>query len=187
MSEPSTLQSRRLFFALWPADDLRMRIETETGSLVERAGGRRTPARNLHVTVLFLGDVPAVRSEAVLAAAAETSGDAFQISFDQIETWPGSNVLCLTCRRPPSALAGLAEELRTRLAARTFEFRKQVFRPHITLARDLPRMRSTESIPPLHWPVGDFVLVESNMTRSGSRYSVVRSWPLASPAASESR
>jgi RNA 2',3'-cyclic 3'-phosphodiesterase len=180
MSEPSALHSRRLFFALWPADDLRARIESDTGALVERAGGRRIQARNLHVTLLFLGDVPAARIDAVVAAAAETSGNAFQIWFDQVETWPGSNVLCLTSQHPPAAFALLAEALRSRLTAQSFEFRKQVFRPHITLARDLPRMRSTESIPPLHWPVGDFVLVESNMTRSGSRYSVLSSWPLAS-------
>jgi RNA 2',3'-cyclic 3'-phosphodiesterase len=179
MSEPSGLRSLRLFFALWPADDLRARIESNTGALVARAGGRRTPVRNLHVTLLFMGDVTVPRIEAVIAAAAETSGEAFQISFDQIETLPRSNVLCLTSRTPPPALAVLAEELRSRLVVRTFEFRKQAFRPHITLARDVPRTRISEPIPRLQWPVRDFVLVESNMTRSGSEYSVLNRWPLA--------
>jgi 2'-5' RNA ligase len=57
---------------------------------------------------------------------------------------------------------------------------RQEFRPHVTLARDVPRMRSIETIRPIEWRVDDFVLVESNMTKTGSEYSVLERWPLRS-------
>ncbi|MGH8177749.1 MAG: RNA 2',3'-cyclic phosphodiesterase [Steroidobacter sp.] len=180
MSDPQAPQTRRLFFALWPSEELRNRIETEASAPIKRSGGRAIPARNLHVTLLFLGEVPAPRVEAVITGAAELKGRSFEIVFDQIEAWPGSNVLCMTSAHPPAALDELSERLRYQLAAREFEFRRQVFRLHVTLARDLPRMRMTERTAPLHWPVVDFVLVESNMTKTGSQYSVFARWPLAS-------
>lgn len=183
MSERFATRSRRLFFALWPSPELRARIASEAGEAIRRTGGRPIAARNLHVTLLFLGAVPVERIEAVISAAAELHGTAFELVLDQVETWPDSNVLCLTSRQSPAALIDLSEQLRNRLSVREFEFREQVFHPHVTVARNVPRKRSTAPIAPLHWPVSDFVLVDSNMTKTGSEYAVLARWPLSPPSA----
>lgn len=166
---------------MWPSDDLRTRIHAATRAAARESGGRLIPPRNFHVTVLFLGPVLLPRVEAVKEAGAATTSAAFDMALDQIESWPGSNVLCLTCSRTPPALNELAEQLRFSLLPRQFKLGKQVFRPHVTLARDLPRIRSTDSIDGFHWRVEEFVLIDSQLLPGGSKYSVLGQWSLRQP------
>lgn len=173
---------QRLFFALWPADELRRNIEAQTQAFARHTGGRLTPARNFHVTLLFLGEVAASRIHTVREAAAQIRCAPFAVEFDQLEAWPGSNVLCLTCKTSPAPLSQLNQQLRTHLVERDFDLPRQGFRPHITLARDLPHMRAPERITPIRWEADSFVLVNSNMTRMGSKYTVPAHWPLESAA-----
>jgi 2'-5' RNA ligase len=175
-------RSLRLFFALWPDDDVRARIEQAARDAIQRSGGRAVPVRNLHVTLVFLGQVAAARVRAATDAANKTNGRSFEISFDQIEAWPRSNVLCLTSRQLPPASRDLAEALSRELSSREFALREQLFRPHITLARDAARKRGAEPIAPLLWPISEFALIESNMTKTGSEYSVLERWRLAAAA-----
>lgn len=187
MTERLAPRSRRLFLAVWPSDEMRERIVRAAAPPIARSEGRATAAGNLHVTLVFLGEVALSRVDAVLAAASGVAYPPFIIRFDQIETWPGSDVLCLTAHDSPREIHALSASLRTGLAAAGFELGRHVFRPHVTLARDVPRMRSTEAIGPIEWRVDDFVLVESNMTKTGSEYALLQRWPLRAPTREESR
>lgn len=184
---PAGSQLRRLFFALWPPEALRARLERNTHSLVRDSGGRVIPARNFHVTVVFVGEVPQSRLNVVMAAAAATSSPAFTLALDRIEAWPGSKVLVLSGASTPLELTTLVTRLRFNLLSRQIELKPGVYRPHITLARNLPRaspapspqvaaMAGSESV---EWPVSEFVLIESTVTRSGSDYRVLARRPLA--------
>jgi 2'-5' RNA ligase len=178
LREPEPAKRRRLFFALWPSDELRTRIHAATRTLVRESGGRAIPPQNFHMTLVFLGDVLDARFDAVLQAAVVTTGSAFDMVLDRIESFPGSNVLCLTCSRTPTALNALVEQLRFSLLGRQFDLGRQVFRPHLTLARDLPRMRAVESFDGFHWQADEFVLVDSQLLHGGSQYTVIGRWPL---------
>ncbi|MBM0103421.1 RNA 2',3'-cyclic phosphodiesterase [Steroidobacter sp. S1-65] len=168
---------RRLFFALWPTDQFRAEIETATHAIALASGGRLIPARNLHVTLLFLGEVPAENFDVVQQAAAPLAGSpAFELSFDGVEAW-GRRLLCLTSSTPPAAAIDLATRLRAHLSNFVREDERE-FRPHITLARDLPRSRPTQKIEVLRQQVNDFALVESVRDARGSQYSVLNRWPL---------
>lgn len=170
--------SRRLFFALWPPDDVRARIHDATRGVVADSGGRPISVRNLHITVQFLGQVPAARLEAVKQAGAGVSAAEFDVVLERIESWPRSKVLCLIPSHAPAALDHLAEQLRFNLLARDFKLQEQEFRPHVTLARDLPRRRPAQLIDAIHWHVGELALVDSQLTARGSQYSVLDRWPL---------
>lgn len=50
-------QTPRLFFALWPPDDLRQRLDEQAHQFPVEGRARRVPARNLHVTLAFIGEV----------------------------------------------------------------------------------------------------------------------------------
>jgi 2'-5' RNA ligase len=183
--------SHRLFFSLWPSAEFRAQVETTTRAAVRRSGGRIIPSQNFHVTLLFLGEVLRSSVAAVQQAAAAIDGvDAFEFSFDRIEAWPGSRVLCLAPSAPPPAAARLAKELQVRLEAQGFRFRPQEFRPHMTLARDLPRIQATETVEPLPlpmpWKVDEFVLMQSQSGGNGTKYSVLDRWPLAAVTPSTS-
>ncbi len=187
MSAVSERDSRRLFFSLWPSDEFRAQVEAATRAVSRDSAGRIIPPRNFHVTLLFLGEVLQSHIGAIQQAAAAVSGiGAFTLDFDRIEAWPGSKVLCLTPSNPPPEAARLSKELQCRLSPEQFRLGSQEFRPHITLARDLPRIQAAQSIEPLRWKLNEFVLVESRRGAGGSNYSPLGRWPLAVSPASTS-
>lgn len=173
-----TAGRQRLFFALWPTDQFRDQIQAATHSIAEASGGRLIPARNFHVTLLFLGDIPAESFGVVQQAGAQLAGSAaFELNFDGIEAW-GRRLLSLTASTSPPELIDLASRLRASLSSFVREDERE-FRPHITLARDLPRSRLTQKIAGLRQKVNDFALVESVRDARGSQYSVLERWPLS--------
>ena len=170
--------TKRLFFALWPTDQFRAELETATHAIAQASGGRLIPARNFHVTLLFLGEIPTESFDAIQQAAAQLAGSsAFELNFDGVETW-GRRLLCLTSSTPPAAAIDLATRLRANLSNFVREDERE-FRPHITLARDLPRQRPTQQIDGLRQKVNDFALVESVRDARGSQYSVLTRWSLS--------
>lgn len=170
---------RRLFFALWPTDEFRDELVSATHSLARDSGGRVIPPKNLHVTLLFLGQVPEERFAAVQQAGEACANEsAFELSFDRAEVWGRANLLALTTSSTPPEASRLAEKLRHSLRDEVAATSEHEFRPHMTLARDLPRRRRAEPFNPLRMKVNDFVLVESRPGPSGSQYSVVARWPL---------
>ena len=169
---------QRLFFALWPTDEFRAEIQTSTQAIAEASGGRLIPPRNYHVTLLFLGDVPVESVAAVQQAAAQLAGSpAFELNFDGIEAWQ-RKVLCLTTSTPPAAAIELSARLRSNLGSHLPRHDEHEFRPHVTLARDLPRAQRARKVKALCQKVVDFSLVESVRDASGSHYSVLARWPL---------
>lgn len=177
MSSPQR-NSRRLFFALWPSDELRAQIEATALPVVRASGGRPIPPRNFHVTLLFLGEIPAEKFLAIQRAPASLAGArAFQLEFDRIESW-GRKVLCLTPSAPPAAAIDLAERLRASLRSELNHLDERPYSPHITLARDLPRGCPVQQVEPLLHRVNDYALVESVRDAGGSHYSVLERWPL---------
>lgn len=175
---PPQRDSRRLFFALWPSDELRAQIEAIALPVVHASGGRPIPPRNFHVTLLFLGEIPAGNFSAIQQAGASLAGaPAFQLEFDGIESW-GRKVLCLTSSTPPAAAIDLADRLRASLRSQLKQLDERPYSPHITLARDLPRGRPVQKTKSLLQKVNDYVLVESVRDAAGSHYSVLERWPL---------
>jgi 2'-5' RNA ligase len=173
---------RRLFFALWPDDVVRQRISALTREAVAESRGRPTSIANLHVTVIFLGEVAEERLPSVRAAGAGTQAEPFDLEFDAIEVWKRSGVLSLTARETPPALLDLVEQLRFRLLEAQFNLRPEDYRPHVTLARRVLRRNLRRAIPAIRWHVRDFALVESrpklDERADGSSYTVLERWPL---------
>jgi RNA 2',3'-cyclic 3'-phosphodiesterase len=170
--------TRRLFFALWPRPQIVQRIEEQARRIPLEGRARRVPARNVHLTLAFIGEVPSTRAAAIMDVADRITGARFELELNQIETLPGSNVLCMTTDRTPPTLAALAEELRSGLREQGFRMEDRAFRAHVTLARDMRRRQPVMRIPSLRWQVREFVLVESQRGRAGSEYVIAKRWPL---------
>lgn len=175
-------QTHRLFFALWPSDELRERIEKVTREPAQKSRGRLTPPRNFHITLAFVGDVPGERIAAVLEAAAKTIAPPFELVLEQVELLRRSHVLCLTALRVPPELVALEQTLQAQLSAQQFRLRRQDLRPHLTLVRDVPRWQPPVAVPPVRWPVREFALVGSQLASGGSVYTIRDRWPLAKAA-----
>jgi 2'-5' RNA ligase len=170
--------SRRLFFALWPSDECRAELESATLPLARASGGRLIPPRNLHVTLLFLGEISNEKLPAIQQAGAALIGTpTFALDFDTLESW-GRKILCLTSSTPSPVAIELADKLRASLRSQLNQLDERPYLPHITLARDLPRGLRPHKIQPLRQQVNDFALVESVRDSSGSNYSLLERWQL---------
>lgn len=168
----------RLYFAIWPDAALRERIAAATAGVRTVAGGRAVPPADYHVTLAFLGAVPAGRVDAAQSAAARVAcAPAVQV-FDRVECWGRHGPLVVAAGATAPALAALEEALRNSLIAAGFVLVERRFRPHITLAREpAARVPAQSPAEPLAWPFGEFVLVESHLGRTGARYEVVARFP----------
>ena len=173
---------RRLFYALWPDDLLRQRISAQTKDRVSESRGRPTAIGNLHVTVLFLGEVAEDRLPAVLEAGAKANASAFDLEFDALEVWKRSGVLSLTAHVTPPPLLSLVEQLRFNLLAAQFDLRPEEYRPHLTLARRVNGRNERRATSTIRWHVREFTLVQSQPGPGGSVYSVLERFPLGTVA-----
>jgi 2'-5' RNA ligase len=169
---------RRLYFALWPDDAVRSAIVAATAGAVEAAGGRVVPRENLHVTLAFLGGVPAPRYADAVAAARCVRANAAEQVFDRIATWGRGGPLVLEATHVVPALRALHEALANALVAADFALDRRSFRPHITLAR-APARRSAPLASNVAWAYRAFALVESRTGPGGSQYTVTESFALA--------
>ena len=176
--QPGPEPSHRLFFALWPDAAVQAVLAERLPPLAAAVRGRPQRPDQWHLTLEFLGSVPADRVPAVEQAAAAVEGRRFGICFDQVEYWRRARVLCLSASSVPEPLSGLVADLRSALSARGFDSERREFRPHLTLARKASPAARKRPIEPLEWPASEFVLVESDTGPAGSRYTVRRRWPL---------
>ncbi|HEY5719882.1 MAG TPA: RNA 2',3'-cyclic phosphodiesterase [Gammaproteobacteria bacterium] len=169
----------RLFFALWPDAALRARL-ARLARAHAPAGSRPVAADNLHLTLAFLGQVPATRRAAVEEAAAAVRGAPLTLALDRLEQWPRPQVFCAVGSQVPEGLQGVVEQLRAALAARDLPSETRPFRIHVTLARKARRLLAPQPLPaPLPWHAERFCLVASESRPDGVRYRPLAWWPLA--------
>jgi 2'-5' RNA ligase len=168
----------RLFYALWPAPATQREWYDAAGSLLVPWGGRRMPAENLHLTLHFLGDLPADRMNELCRLGQDAAAEAIALRFDRIEAWGKADLSCLRADDTP-ALTRLYGQLGTGLTLAGIATDKRRFKPHITLARDLNFVQGSLPLwPVLEWRADTLALVRSRLGPLGPAYSVVASWPL---------
>jgi len=165
--------ARRLFIALWPADELRHEIEHETRHAARHSGGRVIAARNLHITLAFLGAVPESRIAALHHCIGVTTVQPFDLILQAINWWERQELLCLEPIAGAEALQECVERLHAALRHSGFAVERRPFRPHLTLARDVRRDHAVKPIKALHWPVQRMELIESQNSGRGSEYTVL--------------
>jgi 2'-5' RNA ligase len=173
-------RQHRLFFAIWPGEGLRSALAPRIQALQPAGVGRPQRPDQWHVTLEFLGSVPASRVAAVREAAGQVHAGPCEVVFDAVEFWRRPEVLTLVAKELPPALGSVVDQLRGALAARGFEPESRPFRAHLTLARKVTHPVTLGAFEPLRWPVADFALVESVTDRTGSVYTPLATWNLQS-------
>jgi RNA 2',3'-cyclic 3'-phosphodiesterase len=166
---------RRLFFALWPTDEIRAALTEASRPALRACAGRPVPQLNYHVTLAFLGnsDEPLVRFDRLADIAADAP-PGFELVLDRFGHWRGPRVLWIGPHRCPAGLTGLVAQLRAGLDELGVGYDRRDFNAHLTLARKVTVLPELQEPVPVHWRVRDFVLVESKVTQKGPVYEVVR-------------
>ncbi len=189
-NEPATRFSRsenlRLFIALPLPDPVR---DTLAALAQPLPGVNWTRPEQLHVTLRFLGDVPADQYDAMVARLAAVEVAPFILPVEGVGTFPPNRpprVLWIGVGAGHPRLFQLRQRLDDALLATGLALDVRTFHPHITLAR------TTENAAPAitHWlhahrdvtappfRVESFDLYASDLQPSGAVHTLQQRFPL---------
>jgi 2'-5' RNA ligase len=167
--------SSRLFFALWPDDQTRLEL-VRLNQSIEAKGFRPVQLHNVHVTLVFLGNVNAASELFLKHCVTGISAKPFVLTFDQLSYWSKPKVLCLTCSHTPDEVEMLVAALNREVAGCGLQTETRPYKPHITLARHA-RYLPDINLEPIVWRAESFCLVESCSEPDGVNYKVRQQWP----------
>jgi RNA 2',3'-cyclic 3'-phosphodiesterase len=176
---PTGSDTRRAFFALWPDAKVRHVLWREGEKLHRELGGRLTREESVHMTLLFLGDVPRRQLERLIVLAESVPFKPFTLFVDTAACWKHNKVAWVGSSVTPPELGQLVNALESVVAAEGLRFDRRPFAPHMTLVRKARCGPLDFKMPRIEWRVTDYVLVQSELNREGSLYTVIGRWPRA--------
>jgi 2'-5' RNA ligase len=187
----------RLFIALAVPPEVRREIARAQDQLRRRSppgAVRWTQPEQFHVTLKFLGDVPAAEVEALnTAVAAACAGfPALKLCARGVGFFPNADrprVLWAGAEDDGGRLAGLHRRLEEAVGRFAPPEKPERFSGHITLGRFKPghlgsladlreRAARLRDRPFGGWPSGGVELVRSELTADGARHTVWATFPL---------
>ncbi len=171
----------RLFFALWPDATTRNALAATARQFKQACGGRTPPADNLHLTLAFLGNVPANRLPELRVVADAVMAEPFELDLTSAGFWRAQGLAWVAPLDSPPELTTMHEQLTDVLRQHGFHTERRAFKPHVTLLRDAvapPPPSLTDGMMRMHWPVRNFVLACSEPAPRGVRYRLIGTWPL---------
>lgn len=169
---------QRLFFALWPDDAVRQQLASRSAPLVQAVHGRPVPVENLHITLVFLGNVDARQRACVEHMADAIVSPAFELTFDHFGHWSRSRVLWFGSSETPEPLTLLVDRLSVGARGCGLSLDARPYRAHLTLMRKVSRAPEMMPVESLSWPISRFVLMRSVPQPHGVSYELLREWPL---------
>jgi 2'-5' RNA ligase len=193
----SSDQSLRLFIAISLPDALPEAIAEATAPVRAGAPGVRwVAARSLHLTLVFLGERPANEPERLAAALGPVCASipAFALTLGRPGCFPTTQrprVLWLGIAQGAEALTALQRAVSGALLQERLAQPEDRFSPHLTLGRVPDTMDTTTrralgaswmalSLPAFPAiPVTEVHVMHSELSRTGARYTALRTLPLA--------
>ena len=130
------MNTRRLFFALWPDNRQRDRLRDVINSVAKTVEGKAVDRRNWHITLVFIGEFPENRVPYLIERAAQIKVEPFRLSFDRLEFWPRPKVASLCAATVPPELQAIVDALNSVLLDLGLKPEDRTYRPHITVARN---------------------------------------------------
>jgi 2'-5' RNA ligase len=173
----------RLFFALWPPEDLSHALAAGAETLARRFGGKPAHRETIHLTLDFLGEVDAERLHAVVESGYRVDAAPFKLVVDHFDCWRHNNLLWAGCAAPADGLRSLVACLREQLRTASFvSDMAPCFVPHLTLVRRARVPYGEIKMPPIEplvWSCSGFVLAHSRPATTGRQYAILESFPLS--------
>ena len=163
----------RLFFALWPDDDVTQQLSRVACQLNLEGRSRRVNPKNYHVTLAFVGEVEAP-GFAVLQQIGRSLGvPRFTFACDSLEYWQESRVVVAAAQVVPPALHDFWIRLNDAIG-----LPRERLRAHVTLARKVAQAPVLQAMSSIVWRATHFCLIRSDTGGVESAYTVLDTWPL---------
>jgi 2'-5' RNA ligase len=166
----------RVFFALWPERPLRRQLAVWAQAAAQECGGRAMRAENLHLTLVFIGNIARARLPLLHEIAASLVMPSVELVVDRIGCWRHNRIVWAAPGVVPETLARFVSGMEAALRAAGFTLDQRPYVPHVTLVRNARSTPAAESVEPARWNAGGFVLVESVREEHGVRYDVIGRW-----------
>ena len=163
----------RLFFALWPDEDVTRQFIQAAQQLKLEGHGRRVVPKNYHVTLAFVGEVPAAKLAVLQQTGRSLRAPRFTFTCDSIEFWRESKVVVATVHAAPPGLLDLASQLNDAIG-----LPPEPLRAHVTLARKVTQAPVLQAMLPVVWRATTFSLIRSDTGGAESAYTVLDTWSL---------
>lgn len=165
---------RRLFFALWPDEYTRQQCFNIRNALVSPQS-QPIQAANIHVTLLFLGNIDSEKEERFKQALATIQVPKITLHFDCLSFWAKPRILCLTAKGSSPEIETIVETLSRMARELSIPIDDRQLKPHVTLVK-----KAKSQIPlkfkPIVWHSHFFCLVESCLFSNGIEYRIVEKW-----------
>ena len=166
----STADSLRLFYALWPDDDVREQLL----ALQSRVNGRKVAPENLHMTLAFLGQQSRDLLPILGQAMDELSFNTMTLEIDRLGYFQKPQVAWVGPSIAPQALLDLQRALTDKLMQLNVPLKAvEGFKPHVTLARDATAPAVADA-PSIVWRVRRMALIASTSKPGGVSYMPLR-------------
>jgi 2'-5' RNA ligase len=173
------MKTHRLFFALWPTDQVRLSIVEIISQLPRQIKGRVIQPQNLHETLQFVGQVTEATKDCMHVAAQSVKAEAFQLELDNLGHFPKAKVFWMGSQNIPAQFTQLHKKLGVAIENCGFNSEARAFSPHITLMRKCSKPDVAQIEFSIPWRVEEFVLVESITYKEGVKYQVIEKYPLS--------
>ena len=170
----------RLYFALWPDDATRQQLSQYCPQLTREANGQVLFPLTLHMTLAYLGDVDMKLLPVFEQIANGLEAQPFNYTANMAGCFPKARVAWLGTKDVPGELVVLQKNLRTLLAAAHLDQDQRMFRPYLTVARDVATPFVDKPIAPVQWHIDHFCLVATRAGVVGPESDVLKTWPLKS-------
>jgi 2'-5' RNA ligase len=149
----------RLFIALWPSPAVQRALAVAQRSWTWPAGAKPTPRDKLHLTLHFIGSVPAAQVAAIADGIAAPCPP-FALTLDHAAVWPNGCAV-LETGEPSAPLSVLHGRLAEALQRLRLPVESRPLRPHVTLARRATGAAPPAFFEPVRWPVRSCLLMQS--------------------------
>ena len=180
------MKTHRLFFALWPTEQVMHSIIEICSQLPEAFQSRLTAANNWHVTLHFVGAASNDEKDCLrhaarhfVAAARQVNVAPFEYTLDCFGFFPKSGIVWMGTRAVPSALRQLQHELGRHIEQCDYAVEKRAYTPHLTLMKKCRQPLAEQPVFSIPWLVDEFALVESSIDQYGVNYQLIEKFSLA--------
>ena len=178
----STGRTVRVFFAIWPDYAAQKQMIGLAKRLsLSLCNGREMKAENIHLTLVFVGEIEPDRLEALQMVADGIRGSgvrAFDFAVEEIRYWKHKRIVYAAPLSVPQELLDLVDALSGGLAAAGFSVEQRAYAPHITLMRNASCQTVPQLAESIVWRVREWMLIKSEQTSDGSVYTPIGRWPL---------
>ena len=173
------MQTKRLFFALLPERGIREQL-IETSKLFPTVKGvRPIPNDNLHVTLLFLGNIDENAYKCLEKKVFQTYIQPFTLRLNLYGYFKIPQLTWLGTSSCPTELKRLVNHLKSIALQCGIELDTRPYKPHVTLFRKVQKAEFPDKLFDITWKVKEFHLLESISHENTTIYNKLVTYQLS--------